>query len=57
MFLASGATNSRTHGPINRYAGMYEAALGRYAIYKRTVDEAGDAALHEGGEIVRRALP
>lgn len=57
VFLQPGATNSRSGGPVDRYAGMYERAGGRYAVYKRTFEEDGQKALDEGGEIVRRALP
>ena len=57
VFLQPGAANSRTGGPVSRYASMYESQGGRYAVYKRTFEEDGPAALREGGEIVRGALP
>lgn len=57
VFLAQGATNSRTGVPVDRYAGVWEARKGRYAVYKRTYEEDGPAAVQEGGEMVRKALP
>jgi hypothetical protein len=57
VFLQPGATNSRTGGPVSRYAGMYEARRGRYAVYLRTFEEDGRKALDAGGDIVRGALP
>jgi hypothetical protein len=57
VFLQPGATNSRTGTPVSRYAGMYEARKGRYAVYLRTFEEDGQKALDEGGAIARGALP
>ena len=57
VFLAPGAANSRTGTPVDRYAGMYEERGGRYAIYQSTVEEIGQKALDEGGQMIEDALP
>lgn len=55
--LLPGAANSRSGAPVGRYAGVWEARKGRYAVYLRTYTEIGQEALDEGGAIVREALP
>ncbi len=57
VFLQPGATNSRSGVAVSRYAGVWEARKGRYAVYLRTFEEDGQKALDAGGDIVRGALP
>ena len=58
IFIDPSATNPESDGrPVDYGAELELTRGGRYAVYKRTVDEAGPGILREAGEIIERGLP
>ena len=57
IFLETGARNPRSGTPVTQYAGVWEARAGRYAIYKRTRDEAGPTIAASAAKQFLEGLP
>lgn len=58
IFLDPAALNPKSHSHPAVYGPVLELTRkGRYAVYARTVNEAGPEILAQGGQIIEEALP